>query len=86
MTSWFIDIQGVTITIHGRSMFIQGGVLFALADTLAAHDIGGFKVGVGFSLRKCRMCMATRDQMSVQVNASILYCLIKGIVLYYIIV
>ena len=33
--------------------------VFALADTLAAHSIGGFKVGVGFSLRKCRMCLTT---------------------------
>ncbi len=35
--------------------------MFALADTLAvaAHSIGGFKVGVGFSLRMCRMCLAT---------------------------
>ena len=38
-----------------------------LADTLAAHAIGGFKVGVGFALRKCRMCMATKDSMSEKV-------------------
>lgn len=42
----------------------EGAVLFALADTLAAHSIGGFKVGVWFSLRKCRMCLATKEQMS----------------------
>ena len=48
-------------------MFIQGGVLYVLADTLAAHDIGGFKVGVGFALRKCRMCMATKEQLSTKV-------------------
>lgn len=46
---------------------VRGGVLFALADTLAAHSIGGFKVGVGFSLRKCRMCLATKEQMSTKV-------------------
>lgn len=39
-----------------------------LADTLAAHDIGGFKVGVGFSLRKCRMCLATKEQLSTKVK------------------
>lgn len=38
-----------------------------LADTQAAHSIGGFKVGVGFSLRKCRNCLATKETMSVQV-------------------
>lgn len=39
-----------------------------LADTLAAHEIGGFKVGVGFSLRKCRMCLATKLSMSEKVR------------------
>ena len=38
-----------------------------LADTLAAHAIGGFKVGVGFSLRKCRGCMATKETMTDKV-------------------
>ncbi len=27
-----------------------------LADT---HDIGGYKVGVGFALRKCRVCLSS---------------------------
>ncbi len=30
---------------------LQGTVLLTLADTLAAHQLGGFKVGVGFALR-----------------------------------
>lgn len=55
------------MTIGGDKQVVHGGVLFALADTLAAHDIGGFKVGVGFSLRKCRMCLATKEQMSLKV-------------------
>ena len=38
-----------------------------LADTQAAHILGGFKVGVGFSLRWCRNCLATKDTMSFQV-------------------
>lgn len=38
-----------------------------LADTLAAHHIGGFKVGVGFSLRPCRDCLATRETMKIKV-------------------
>ena len=60
-------LQGVTMTIRGEKEFIRGGVLFLLADTLAAHSIGGFKVGVGFSLRKCRMCLATKEQLSKKV-------------------
>lgn len=60
-------LQGVTMTIRGEKEFIRGGVLFLLADTLAAHSIGGFKVGVEFSLRKCRMCLATKEQLSKKV-------------------
>ena len=64
--------QGVDMIIRGKQRHVKGGVLFVLADTLAAHDIGGFKVGVGFSLRKCRMCMATRDQLSTKVRIIII--------------
>lgn len=54
--------------VNGENKLVKGGVLFALADTLAAHQLGGFKVGVGFALRKCRMCLATKEQLSVKVN------------------
>ena len=54
--------------IQGKQKTVKGAVLFALADTLAAHSIGGFKVGVGFSLRKCRMCLATKEQLSTKVT------------------
>ena len=39
-----------------------------LADTLAAHSIGGFKSGVGFALRKCRNCLATQTTMNTEVT------------------
>ncbi len=54
--------------IQGKQQIVRGGVLFALADTLAAHSIGGFKVRVGFALRKCRMCLATKEQLSTKVT------------------
>lgn len=54
--------------LQGETKIVRGGVLFALADTLAAHSIGGFKVGVGFSLRKCRNCLATKEQISSKVH------------------
>ncbi len=62
------------MNIRGEKKVVSGGVLFALADTLAAHSMGGFKIGVGFSLRKCRMCLATGDQMSKKVNLTTLVC------------
>ena len=45
-----------------------------LADTVAAHQIGGFKVGVGFALRKCRHCMASLDEIQSKVLIS---CVLK---------
>lgn len=56
---------------------VKGTVLFALADNLAAHSMGGFKVGVGFSLRKCRMCLATKEQVSKKVEFKLLLCLLQ---------
>lgn len=60
-------LQGVIMKIQEERL-VRGGVLCALADTLAAHSLGGFKVGVGLSLRVCRMCLATREQAAVKVN------------------
>lgn len=45
--------------------------MLTLADTLAAHTLGGFKVGVGFTLRICRMCMATSEQIQTNVRDAI---------------
>ena len=59
--------EGISVVKEGREYSFHGTVLVALADTLAAHQLGGFKVGVGFSLRKCRDCMATMDTMSTKV-------------------
>ena len=57
---------------------MKGAVLAMLADTQAAHAIGGFKVGVGFSLRKCRNCLATKETMSAWVSTScVIACFIR---------
>ena len=56
------------MTINGQRKLVRGGVLFALADTPAAHSLAGFKVGVGFALRKCRMCLATQSQLSIKAS------------------
>ena len=53
--------------IDGKEVLVKGVVLAMLADTQAAHSIGGFKVEVGFALRKCRNCLATKETMSVKV-------------------
>lgn len=55
--------NGVHMNINGEEKLVRGAVFVMLADTLAAHAIGGFKVGVGFSYRKCRDCLATAASM-----------------------
>ncbi len=67
------------MTIRGEEKVVKAGVLFALADTLAAHAIGGFKVGVGFSLLKCRACLATKEQLSTNVGTIIIICIVIDI-------
>ena len=59
------------MTIQGVKRVVKEVVLFALADTLASHSMGGFKVSVGFALPKCRMCLATRDQLSTKVGRTV---------------
>jgi len=44
---------------------------------MAAHEIGGFKVGVGFALRKCRECLATDDMIQTKVVGYMLFYLPK---------
>ena len=63
------------VQMDGKEMRIYGTVLVLLADTLAAHQLGGFKVGVGFSLRKCRQCMVTFNDMQTKVRTRLLVVL-----------
>jgi len=56
------------VNAKGQAHTFYGTVLVVLGDTLAAHDLGGFKVGVGFSLRICRNCMATKDMIQEKVQ------------------
>ena len=60
------------VHVDGKDTRVYGTVLVLLADTLAAHQLGGFKVGVGFSLRKCRQCMVTFDDMQTMVSTYII--------------
>ena len=59
--------EGISVLVCGSKVHFYGTVLLLLADKLAAHQIGGFKVGVSFALRKCRDCLATSSDMSSKV-------------------
>lgn len=54
--------------VNGTETILRATLIAFLADTLAAHEIGGFKVGVGWSFRKCRDCLATKEDMQSKVS------------------
>ena len=55
------------MNIRGKEQMVKGTVLFFLADTIGAHEIGGFKLGLSRSFRKCRHCLASHETMSKKV-------------------
>lgn len=59
--------NGISLQVNGRTKTVHGSVLVTLADTLAAHQLGEFNVGVGFALTKCRVCLATFEDMQIKV-------------------
>lgn len=54
------------IVVNGLSFAIRGTVTLASGDNLGSCYIGGYKAPSG-ALRKCRHCMATSENMSIEV-------------------
>ena len=55
--------DGISVTILGEQRTFYGALLAFLADTLAAHFVGGFQQSMSFTLRVCRSCLATTDDL-----------------------
>ena len=53
--------SGVIVNIDGTNRTFHGALLAVIADTLASHQLGGFKGSMSWALRICRTCMATKD-------------------------
>lgn len=60
--------DGIVVQSNDTEIRLHGAPLAFLADTSAAHEIGGFKTGVGFALRKCRICLATDETIQTKVH------------------
>ncbi len=61
--------NGVNIkTAHGERT-LYGAVVSLCGDTLAQHELTGFKEGVGFAFRKCRHCECSFEDMQVNFDA-----------------
>ena len=54
--------DGIEVAIDGDTCTIYGGLIAFLADSLAAHAVGGFKESMSFALRICRTCMTTPEE------------------------
>ena len=70
MTPFIEDLKtlycdALTVLINGMEHSIHGALLAFLADTLAAHVVGGFKGSMSFALRVCRSCMIISAQLQV---------------------
>ena len=57
-----LSTNGLTVSVEGEVCVFKVAIL---ADTLAAHAIGGFKESMSFARRICRTCMATTEQIHV---------------------
>ena len=62
-----VDIKrlenGHLFYVDGEIKVVYGKVVSCDGDTKGQHERGGFKVGVGFALKKCRLCHYTFDAM-----------------------
>ena len=76
----FLKQDGVRVP--GTDILLYCTVFLLLADTMAAHQLCGFKVGVGRALRKCRDCNATFELIQTKVILMIIYNNIKIMPIY----
>lgn len=55
--------NGVSMKIGMNSQIVRGTLVAIIADNLASHQIGGFKIGFSKGFRKCRFCLGTDDDI-----------------------
>ena len=55
-------IDGISVSVGPITKTCHGALLAFLADTLAAHLVGGFKGSMSFAHRICRTCMITKEE------------------------
>lgn len=65
-------MQGVHLTIRGTTKIIYGTVIAACGDNLGSQLLGGYKQ-LASATRKCRYCMATKDDINTKVYLHLIY-------------
>ena len=58
-----LSSTGVSVMVNGNHVLLEGALVMASCDTLAAHSMGGFKEGVGFAYKACRVCMGNKQEI-----------------------
>jgi hypothetical protein len=61
--------NGVQLNVNGNPVQVHGAVLCVCGDTPASNFLGGFKEGVGYSLRKCQCCLAVTENMRTEFHS-----------------
>ena len=64
-----LSTTGINVDVGGVCYTFKGGLLIFLGDTLASHEVGGFKRSVSRAFRICRTCMATTATASTHFNS-----------------
>ena len=54
---------GIELIVNGVRHMFEGALVMCPCDTLAAHALGGFKEGVAFAKKPCRVCMGSLNEM-----------------------
>lgn len=65
-TMKLLATNGIQMEIKGSMHTIEGTLVMAACDTLAANWIGGFKEGVAFAFKACRTCTASGKEMKTK--------------------
>lgn len=60
--------NGVKMKTSSGQKTIYGALVSVCGDTLAQHELAGFKEGVGFAYSKCRHCECSFEDMQSHFN------------------
>lgn len=60
--------DGIKVVTANGEKTIFGALMSVCGDTLAQHEVAGFKEGEGFAYSKCRHCECNFEDMQEQFN------------------
>jgi len=64
-----LSSEGITMEINGTEELINGDLIYAICDYIAANALGGFKQAASFSEKCCRTCLGDSDSIKLKFNS-----------------